>query len=243
MKQMYLYHLSMICNGKSQSTQKNLFYRCNKYQYKHCKDQMCFLLQNVHHDAITGWLMLASMTYREKQYINSVRILDYALSKCTPEKTQFKSRLSDLHQNILRLEVFQKKGIIRSLSILYMGFVKFNKLSNLIPVELEMEVQEVFHVIPSVVYAYFLYFLCYYHSQDVEKCIVVLQNLNLTIHGNVFIPPDDRFKAISYNILGIALLITGDKKSALEAFKQAVELEPNPVYHSAARRAAMLKTT
>ena len=124
-----------------------------------------------------------------------------------------------------------------------MGFVKFNKFSNLIPVELEMEVDEVFHVIAAVVYAHFLYFRCYYHSQDVKKCIVSLQYLNITILGNVFIPPDDRFKDLAYNILGIALQITGDRKPALEESRKAVELESNTVYHSSARRAAMLKIT
>lgn len=58
----------------------------NKNSYKQFNTCLCYLLQNIHHDPVSGWLMLASFFYKTHQYDISIELISYALSKCTMEK-------------------------------------------------------------------------------------------------------------------------------------------------------------
>ena len=46
----------------------------NKIQYNQYRTCLSYLLYNLHHDAVSGWLMLASFNYRMKHY-NTLLIL------------------------------------------------------------------------------------------------------------------------------------------------------------------------
>lgn len=65
----------------------------NKFQYLQCKLSLTSLLQNIHHDAVSGWLMLASFFYGRHQYQKALKVIRYSLSKCTLEKMIFLSKL------------------------------------------------------------------------------------------------------------------------------------------------------
>ena len=93
-KSYYLYFMSMICNQRAQREPVVSLNR-NKDKYKQYRRRLCYLTQNIHHDAVSGWLMLASIYYQMKQYNTALYIISYALSKCTPEKVHCQQRLSD----------------------------------------------------------------------------------------------------------------------------------------------------
>ena len=67
----------------------------NKDNYKQYRRRLCYLTQNIHHDAVSGWLMLASFYYKMKQYNTALYIISYALSKCTPEKVYYREHVTD----------------------------------------------------------------------------------------------------------------------------------------------------
>ena len=86
LKSYYRYFLSMICSQAVQC-EPVISVNRNKDKYKQYRRRLCYLTQNIHHDAVSGWLMLASFYYQMKQYDTVLYIIYYALSKCTPEKS------------------------------------------------------------------------------------------------------------------------------------------------------------
>ena len=57
----------------------------NKTQYNQYRTCLSYLLYNLHHDSVSGWLLLASFYYRIKHYNTALNIVSYAVSKCTTE--------------------------------------------------------------------------------------------------------------------------------------------------------------
>ncbi|XP_063416466.1 uncharacterized protein LOC134698106 [Mytilus trossulus] len=106
-KQFHLYYISKMCSVIAQSfTIKNI--SSNKSTYK--QHNLCIrsLLLNLHHDAVSGWLLLASFFYKTRQYNLSIYIIQYILSKCTLEKMHPLMNLSYMHHELLD-EVVRKK--------------------------------------------------------------------------------------------------------------------------------------
>jgi hypothetical protein len=85
----YRYFMSMVCSKAVQCIAVVSVNR-NKDNYKQYRRHLCYLTQNIHHDAVSGWLMLASFYYKMKQHNTALYIISYALSKCTPEKVYVK---------------------------------------------------------------------------------------------------------------------------------------------------------
>ena len=75
----YRYFMSMICSKAVQRIAVVGVNR-NKGKYKQYRRHLCYLTQNIHHDAVSGWLMLASVYYQMKQYNTALYIIAYALS-------------------------------------------------------------------------------------------------------------------------------------------------------------------
>jgi hypothetical protein len=84
LKSHYRYFMSMICSQAVQC-EPVISVNRNKDKYKQYRRHLCYLTQNIHHDAVSCWLMLASFYYQMKQYNTVFYIIYYALSKCTPE--------------------------------------------------------------------------------------------------------------------------------------------------------------
>jgi hypothetical protein len=59
----------------------------NKTQYIQYRKCRSYLLYNIHQDAVSGWLMLATFYYRMKHYNTALNIVSYAVSKCTTGKS------------------------------------------------------------------------------------------------------------------------------------------------------------
>jgi hypothetical protein len=67
LKSYYRYFMSMICSVAVER-EPVLSVNRNKEKYKQYRRRLCYLTQNIHHDAVSGWLMLASFYYKMKQY-------------------------------------------------------------------------------------------------------------------------------------------------------------------------------
>ncbi|VDI61361.1 Hypothetical predicted protein [Mytilus galloprovincialis] len=85
-KDVYKYFISMCSSGLAQRISLESTLNNNKNLYKQYKFCLSTLLQNVYHDAVSGWLMVASIFYKTKQYSKALYIIRYSISKCTPEK-------------------------------------------------------------------------------------------------------------------------------------------------------------
>jgi hypothetical protein len=82
LKSYYRCFMSMICSQAVQC-EPVISVNRNKDKYKQYRRRLCYLTQNIHHDAVSGWLMLVSFYYQMKQYDTVLYIIYYALS---PEK-------------------------------------------------------------------------------------------------------------------------------------------------------------
>lgn len=82
-KHLFKYFMSKVCQRRVQYIPMN---SNNKYQYKEYKTCLSSLLQGVYHDTVSGWLMVASLFYKTKQYIKVLHVIMYSLSNCTTEK-------------------------------------------------------------------------------------------------------------------------------------------------------------
>ncbi|XP_071147321.1 uncharacterized protein [Mytilus edulis] len=235
LKHLFAYYISQMCISLAQRLPLDGAIINNKYQYKQYKSCLSTLLTNVYHDAISGWLMVASLFYKTKQYSKALHIIRYSISKCTPDKLYHGMTLSDIHYQSLKLLSFNKKGVVYLLKIIFVDLIRFNVNSTLTPEELLMEEWNKRCFFPSTAYAYFLSVLCHYHLNDVRQCQDSIQHLKLVI-GERYLMTDVRSIAEAYTLLGVALQLIGDTESARQAFLQSLEISPDESYNSASRR-------
>ncbi|XP_063414131.1 uncharacterized protein LOC134696335 [Mytilus trossulus] len=227
LKYLHTYCLSVLCGRYAQCVPLNSSRNNNKHQYKQYKSCLCTLLQNIYHDSVSGWLMLASFFYRKKENSKALHILMYSISKCTSEKIHRFMDMSDMNVRLLNLQVFKRKSNVQMLKVLLVDFLNFTKDSWLIPYELQIEVKNHDFYISSIVYAYFLKLLCHYHLNNVRQCQDCLRTLQLIIDESFLIENDELFQSESYKVLGIALQLLGKSESTRHACMRSVELDPN----------------
>ncbi|XP_071147303.1 uncharacterized protein [Mytilus edulis] len=235
LKQLYAYYISQKCRRLAQRLPLDGAIINNKYQYKQYKSCLSTLLTNVYGDAVSGWLMVASLFYITKQYSKALHIIRYSISKCTPDKLYHGMTLSDIHYQSLKLLSFNKTSVAYLLKILFVDLLYLRKNSTLTPEELLIEGWKIPYVIPSTAYVYFLSVLCHYHLNNVRHCQDSIQDLKLVI-GERYLMPNLKCIANSYTLLGIALQLYGDKESARHAFLKSLEIFPDESRNSAAKR-------
>ncbi|XP_052062485.1 uncharacterized protein LOC127702367 [Mytilus californianus] len=116
------YFMSMFCTSLAQTLPLNSTSSNNKYQYRQYKSCLTLMLQNIYHDAVSGWLMLASCFYKTKQYDNALHVIVYAISKCSPEKLYRPMAMVDIHHQLLKMKSLQKQNIAYLCKILFVDF-------------------------------------------------------------------------------------------------------------------------
>ncbi|XP_063416269.1 uncharacterized protein LOC134697912 [Mytilus trossulus] len=236
LKYLYVYFLSKVCHNECQSFPLSSAIS-NKNQYKQYNTCLSYLLMNINHDIVSGWLMLASFFYKEKQYEKSLLISMYALSKCTPAIFCGGTELSDSQLLLVKTHVKQKPGVVRLLKFVMADNVVFATTS-FSPVELLIEANG--YGIRPVVYAHFLSFLCNYHLKNVPKCTSSIRRLERTIAIDNVFGNDLGVLSKSYYFLGTALHLKGHNKSARTAFCEALKLNLNPRFARLFKRLAMV---
>jgi tetratricopeptide (TPR) repeat protein len=238
--QSYLHYLmAMLYNEAAQHISVSGRNR-NKTQYNQYRTCLSYLLYNLHHGSVSGWLMLASFYYRMKHYNTALNIVSYAVSKCTTEKFFYQKNLSSEQCALIKTRTIQSISITRVLKLLLVRDVQFRQQSTLIPEELELEVVNGGHFLPPVVYSHFLRFLCYYHLNNINQCNNALADLQRTISEDYFIS-NNRDRSNSHNCLGIAFQLIGNHEMAEFSFLQAVELDTTE--NRASQRLYMIQRT
>ncbi|XP_052077031.1 uncharacterized protein LOC127715051 [Mytilus californianus] len=218
-KYLYTFYLSSLCSASWRSLPVEDM-SSNKSTYKRFTTSISTLLFNTRHDAVSGWLMLASFFYKRKQYNTALHILQYSLLKCSPEKLHQFMQFSDIHYELFNLHLFSNMACVQVCKYLLLGFVF---IKNLQPDELHM-LEEYF--LPPTVYAHFLRLLCYYNLKNSRQCWNSLCDLQLAIEDNYFIS-NPVLKSTFYNILGIGVHLLGDIETAIQAFVYSIELFPD----------------
>ncbi|CAC5385894.1 unnamed protein product [Mytilus coruscus] len=178
-KHLFKYFMSKVCQRRVQYMPMK---SNNKYQYKEYKTCLSSLLQGVYHDAVSGWLMVASLFYKTKQYIKALHVIMYSLSNCTTEKLHLYMNMADSHYQLLKQQTFQKKNFVSLMKTMFVDVIMFGMTSTLIPDEVQIHHSNRMHIYSCTAYAYFLLFLCYYHLNDVRKCQDSLRGLQLVIN-------------------------------------------------------------
>lgn len=233
-KYAYKYYMSMICSQNSQLIPLSDAFG-NKYFYMNYKVCNCYLLQNIYHDDVSGWLMLATFFYRSKQYYNAIYILsNYVYIKLYPTKDMLNTILQLYSVKSYQIDFFPLYKIV------HWAFVTFHRNSTLIPFELQMEVEKIPIEFTATTYTHFLHFLCHYHLNHLRECRDSLRDLQKTITTSYCIP-DLTSKALSLICLGIAFQLHGDNDSAKKAFLLAYELETRGVKEAALKRLRWLE--
>ncbi|XP_052098836.1 uncharacterized protein LOC127733523 [Mytilus californianus] len=211
---LYIYSMSMICSQKAQSIRLTGAYG-NKNCYLKYKACQYDLMQNIYHDAASGWLLIASFFYRTHQYNRAIDIIsNYVNCKLYPN--------SEMLHTFIRLcsvKSFQKR-LLPLLKIERCDFVRFQSKSTLIPQELQMEVEDMSHHFPER----------HDSLRDLQRNIKKSDRIE-TLTA----------KAISYICLGIAFQLDGDKDSARSAFQQAYKFESFGVKKIAQKRLSLIK--
>lgn len=156
------------------------------------------------------------------QYLNAV------------QKKLYRPRdMVDIHHQLLKMKALQNKNIAYLCKILFVDFIDFDGKCKLIPDELTPERINGGHFAYSRPYAYFLKWLCHYHLNHVRQCQNSLKDLERVI-GEQFFIADFNEIANAYNMIGIALQLSGDTELARQAFLQSVNSFPyhefNPAY-------------
>ncbi|CAC5364435.1 unnamed protein product [Mytilus coruscus] len=220
LKYSHAYFMSALCNYKCQSIYLSSTIS-NKIQYKQHNTCLSYLLMNINHDTVSGWLMLASYFYKKKQYEKSLIIILYALSKCTLDKLFRETEFSVMQCLLVKWYLEQNQGVVRSLKFILADYVTFG-YKTFFPMELI--IRNSFLQVPPVVHAHFLSFLCHYHLNNVREYRRSLRDLQLTIAEKYFIGDDSSLKAASYYCLGTVLKTMRDLESANQAFIETVKL-------------------
>ncbi|XP_063416266.1 uncharacterized protein LOC134697909 [Mytilus trossulus] len=234
-KYLFAYYMSKLRALNAQYLPQDIEHINNKYNYKQYKTCICTLLQSIYHDAVSGWLMLASLFYKEHRYTEALEIIRYSIAKFTPEKLYHFMHVSDVLYPMLKLKSIRKKCIVNLWKYFLIDIIQFTRNSILIPDELLLDVNEAPFFLASSVYAYFLNFLCHYHLNNVRQCKFSLHSLQMVIQENYY------FKAQAFTILGVAFQLFGDTESARQAFLHSVNLEPGHLDNSAVKRLMFMR--
>ncbi|XP_063410350.1 uncharacterized protein LOC134693451 [Mytilus trossulus] len=214
----------------------------NIYKYKQYKTCICYILQSIQHDAVSGWMMLATLFYKHRQYKKALCVLLYSLTKCTTKKLGFGANISNEHRELFRYNTFRKLGIIRTLRILFLRPIDFFDKPNSILDELKINDKDFNQrtVIPPVTYIHLLTFLCHYCLNNIRNYQESLGDIRLTIEEDYFMS-DNGLRAAAFDCLGVAFQIIGDTEAAREAFVKSTEIFPYQLDNRSFQRLAIPK--
>ncbi|XP_052083354.1 uncharacterized protein LOC127720675 [Mytilus californianus] len=217
----------------------------HKHLYSKYKLDLNHLIIGLHSDTLYGSLKLASFFYANKNYVDALTVIRYALTKCTNENIDtgilvFKKTCN--HSQI-NMSILRKKEKLRAMITSLRGHpFSFGVGSSIVPQELRPDVTSTptsFHPLP---FAHFLNFLCYYHLHDISLCRQSLQRLShlqrtLSKCGTNFVWP---YFLNTIILCGIANKLMEDTDSARTAFQEAARHDKYNVSSAASRLSSVI---
>ncbi|XP_052085921.1 uncharacterized protein LOC127723378 isoform X2 [Mytilus californianus] len=176
-------------------------------------------------DAGSGWLLSASFFYAIENYNVALRIVDYILSRCSPDMLylgcfSYQSQTFCMYQRIAHCKQITLKDRMR---LATMGDMIFIRGSPLIPKELQYEVKDFKLRVPPVVMCHCLQFLCNHHLNDFYKRKLSLQDLRRTIQNEYLLAKNE--KSVCYTLLGVCYEISNNMDLAYRSYVNAVRCE------------------
>ncbi|CAC5379439.1 unnamed protein product [Mytilus coruscus] len=205
-KEFTTYMMSVMSYNWMQLPDGNSFIGRNKYVYKQYQIRLHCFRAGLYNDAVSAWSLLASLYYKYKRFHECIDIVNYTLSKCTPDKIML-----SLNHNLSEQTYFQtvKKsvGFLLVCKHLIIDNISLTKPNDLVPVELTpllIQHDEITCTIPPVVYLNMLSLLCLHHLGDHRGKLNALKDLELTIRELYFILPRKHFVQSANNCLQIA---------------------------------------
>ncbi|VDI67757.1 Hypothetical predicted protein [Mytilus galloprovincialis] len=199
------YMLARFSNYWMQSPDGNAFIGRNKSVYTQYQKSLHCIKAGLYHDAITAWSFLASLFYKHKRFHECIDIINYTLSKCTPDKIMLSMNNSLSEQTYFKT-VKEVAGLLLTCKYLIILPVSFNKPYYLLPLELTSLINDFGYTygFPAVVYCQMLSFLCLHHLRDNRGKLYALQDLELTIQEKYYIQLNRNQLKIANNCLEIA---------------------------------------
>lgn len=151
-----------------------------------------------------------------RQYNVALKLIDYVLSKCTPDllpagQSNYVGNINNYTYNL-----FSKINFHDKMKLATVHNVVYLTNSSILPKELQFIGN---HCIPPVVFAHCLRFLCYHHLCDNINRQQALRDLQSTVQYRYFI--QENLLQVSLKVLGICFQISGDTHSAYQCYKDA----------------------
>ena len=188
---MYIYPLSVISQNLAQTMLP--YEECNKgnkqryNQYRQCHS---YLMIGLNHDAVSGWLWLASLFYRYKQYRECIHVIEYCLTKCTPDKFLLTNKpdVEDQSRFERFMHILGRGNFLSTCKQCLIDDIWFWNPSHtsLDEIRCVLWVAEMTDI-PSVVFAHLLKFLCFCHLGNQRGKQEAFRDLQLTIIERYFI--------------------------------------------------------
>ncbi|VDI83801.1 Hypothetical predicted protein [Mytilus galloprovincialis] len=169
----------------------------NKSFYQLYKRTLCICS-----DSISSWLLVATFFYQCKRFPECLVIINYTLSKCTPDKIYPKLTNSLFEQTVFK-DMKHRCGLLLAIKHLIIDDASFRHPFSLLPDELMPLIVELNLLFPPVVYLCLLQFLCCHHLGDKRGKQNSLHGLELTIREQYFILHNDETLITIYAILDI----------------------------------------
>ncbi|XP_063408186.1 uncharacterized protein LOC134691551 [Mytilus trossulus] len=195
-------------------------YIIQKRYHRHLKD-------GTKTDAVSGWLLYASFYYVTGQYKVTLRLTDYVLSRCSSDMLMldfihYSEEYMDIMNNY-RKNVYSTMTLNERMRKATVANVHYFQNSSLIPMELQLEVNDDDIFIPPTVMSHYLRFMCYHHFGDIFNRQQALHDLNLSLDGTHFVSTNTLSNSLT--ILGVCYEIFGDKDAAYQCYDEALQCD------------------
>ncbi|XP_063412041.1 uncharacterized protein LOC134694869 [Mytilus trossulus] len=175
-------------------------------------------------DAVSGWLLYASLYYVTRQYNATLEITDYVLSKWSPHMLFIDS---DVNNDMFKQKIIYRQNVHASmtlnerLTIATAQHVHYCQHSSLIPEELQLETEfGDMNILPNIM-SRCLRFLCYHHLGYISNRQRALRDLYSTVKDKSCRSLNTESNALT--ILGVCCEISGDKDMAYQCYDEALQ--------------------
>ncbi|XP_063406539.1 uncharacterized protein LOC134690495 [Mytilus trossulus] len=184
------YVTSFISSRCTQSYHARNFTRNNKSFYKYNHIIVGTVRIGLSFDVLNSWILFASFLYQCKRFKECISIINYCLSKCSPDKIPgyFSHVCCSLEKQTVFERMRQRVGLLATCKNLIIRDVVFYYPFTLLPKELArlQRIRRRLIYVPSVVYCHVILFLCFHHLRDDRGKLTALRDLQLTIRENYF---------------------------------------------------------
>ncbi|CAC5420016.1 unnamed protein product [Mytilus coruscus] len=214
------------------------FIPSNKQRYFQYKRGISHLLIGINSDAISGWVLLATLLYSHTKYHEALMITDHVMSKLK-DKT-IPSLVDTSHDPVIitqiqkyQMELMKQEKITTIVKHSINLDICIDRNALAVLPEMKQDTIDPFTVFPSIPMAYFIRFLCYYRLNDNQsymKAFMELLQKNImtqfqfTIHRDLSSVNILDLIYIPY-LLGISSQMIGDNHLAKHCFKLTATMD------------------